>query len=100
MAIFNCFKNQKLIFFNIKLKNKMCSLCLCESNKKKHDHIFIISGDIAMGKSSREILYIIIKFLNTTHTLFYYIVSFGFIHFIFGIYLTNYNLFIYTVRFE
>jgi len=39
----------------------MCSPCLCESNKKKNRFInydiFIISEDIAMGKSSRDTLH-------------------------------------------
>jgi len=37
----------------------MCSSCLSESNKKKLIYdIFIISGDIAMAKSSRDTLYL------------------------------------------
>jgi len=39
--------------------------CLYKSNKKKQIYdIFIISGDISIGKSSRDILYVYINLLK------------------------------------
>jgi len=58
MAIFNCFKNNKIPKNVIKLKNKICVILISASLIKNQIYdIFIISRDIAMDKTTRDILY-------------------------------------------
>lgn len=86
----NCHKNElyKMTLCSIvsKIKNNwikqknMCNPCLCKFNKRKNRFIIYLlsqpSGDITMGKSSLDTLYIHTgKFVGIKYEVLYYYVN-------------------------